>query len=81
MVFLGVEEQMILGIPWLCKDNTNINWAQATMVINKGQYWISLPLVKQQDDTLTHHMDILSAKLLDKVLWRVELAKAFLEII
>ena len=43
-VFPNMNKPMILGIPWLSKENPHINWTQATMVVNKDHQWISLPL-------------------------------------
>ena len=36
-VFPSTKKQMILGIPWLSKENRHINWTQAIMVMKKGQ--------------------------------------------
>ena len=47
-VFPNVNKQMILGIPWLSKENPQIDWTQAIVVVEKGQDWISLPLAKSQ---------------------------------
>ena len=47
-VFPNMNKQMILGIPWLSKENPHIDWTQATVVMKKGQDWISLPLAKSQ---------------------------------
>ena len=34
-VFPNMNKPMILGIPWLSKENPHIDWTQATMVENK----------------------------------------------
>ena len=47
-VFPNMNKQMILGIPWLSKENPHIDWTQAAVVMKKGQDWISLPLAKSQ---------------------------------
>ena len=47
-VFPNMNKQMILGIPWLSKENPHIDWTQAIVVMKKGQEWISLPLAKSQ---------------------------------
>ena len=47
-VFPNMNKQMILGIPWLSKENLHIDWTQATVVMKKGQEWILLPLAKSQ---------------------------------
>ena len=45
-VFPNMNKQMILGIPWLSKENPHIDWTQVVVVMKKGQDWISLPLAK-----------------------------------
>ena len=45
-IFPNMNKQMILGIPWLSKENPHIDWTQVVVVIKKGQDWISLPLAK-----------------------------------
>ena len=47
-VFPNMNKHMILGIPWLPKENPHIDWTQAIVVMKKGQEWISLPLAKSQ---------------------------------
>ena len=41
-VFPNMNKPMILGIPWLSKENPHIDWTQATVVVNKDHQWISL---------------------------------------
>ena len=53
-VFPSINKQMILGIPWLSKENHHIDWIQAMVVMKKGQDWISLPLAKSQQENLAH---------------------------
>ena len=45
-VFPQMNKQMILGIPWLSKENPHIDWAQGAITVWQGQRWISLPLAK-----------------------------------
>ena len=45
-VFPQMNKQMILGIPWLSKENPHIDWAQGAITVRQGQRWISLPLAK-----------------------------------
>ena len=47
-VFSNMNKQMILGIPWLSKENPHIDWTQTVVVMKKGQDWILLPLSKSQ---------------------------------
>ena len=36
-IFLCLQKPMILGIPWLQRENPQIDWAQRTVVVNQGQ--------------------------------------------
>ena len=45
-VFPNMNKQMILGIPWLSKENPHIDWTRAVVVMKKAQDWISLPHAK-----------------------------------
>ena len=76
-----MNKQMILGIPWLSKENPHIDWTQATMVMKKDQEWISLPLAKSQQQDPVHLATEISATRLDKMLKRKEVERAFLGII
>ena len=76
-----MNKQMILGIPWLSKENPHIDWTQAAVVLKKGQYWISLPLAKSQQLNPAHLAAEISATRLDKMLKRKEVDCAFLGII
>ena len=67
-----MNKQMILGIPWLSKENPHIDWTQAAVVMKKGQNWISLPLAKSQQCDLVHLATEISATQLDKMLKRKE---------
>ena len=60
-VFPNMNKQMILGIPWLSKENPHIDWTQAIVVMKKGQDWISLPLAKSQQQNTTHLASEISA--------------------
>ena len=69
-VFPNMNKQMILGIPWLSKENPHIDWTQATVVMKKGQEWISLPFAKSQQQDPVHLATEISATQLDKMLKR-----------
>ena len=45
-VYPNMNKPMILGIPWLSKENPHIDWTQAMVVVNKDHRWISLLLAK-----------------------------------
>ena len=53
-VFPQMTKPMILGMPWLVKEYTHINWTRSIVVVQQGQDWISLPLAKLGEDTLVH---------------------------
>ena len=69
-VFPNMNKQMILGIPWLSKENPHIDWTEATVVMKKVQEWISLPLSKSQQPDPIHLATKISATQLDKMLKR-----------
>ena len=54
---------MIIGMPWSVKENTHINWTQLIVVVQQGQDWISLLMVKQGDDTSAHLANMMSGLL------------------
>ena len=61
-----MNKQMILGIPWLSKENPHIDWTQAAVVMKKGQDWISLPLAKSQQQDPVHLATEISATQLEQ---------------
>ena len=76
-----MNKQMILGIPWLSKENLHIDWTQAAVLMKKSQNWISLPLAKSQQWDPCHLATEISATQLDEMLKRKEVKRAFLGII
>ena len=80
-VFPNMNKQMILGIPWLSKENPHIDWTQPTVVMKKGQHWISLPLAKPQQQNPVHLALEISVTELDRMLKKEEVERAFLGII
>ena len=64
-VFPRMNKQMILGIPWLSRENPHIDWAQGAITLQQGQRWISLPLAKPLQRTSEGeeaHLDYLISK-------------------
>ena len=59
-VFLGLDKPMILGIPWLRKENPHIDWTRSTVVVQQKNQWISLPLV-QKTNPLAYSVNEISA--------------------
>ncbi len=41
-VFPGLQKGMILGMPWLQKENPQINWTQGEVLVQQGQEWVQL---------------------------------------
>ena len=80
-VFPNMNKPMILGIPWLLKENPHIDWTQATMVMNKDHQWISLPLAKPLQSNPVHLAHEISASQANQMLKRKEVERAFLGII
>ena len=39
-VFPGLQKEMILGMPWLHKENPQINWTQGEILVQQGQEWV-----------------------------------------
>ena len=79
--FPNMNKSMILGIPWLLKENPHIDWTQAVVVVNKDHQWISLPLAKPWQPTLVHLTKEISANQTHHMLKRNEVDRAFLGII
>ena len=64
-IFPRITKQMILGIPWLSKENPHIDWAQGAITLQQGQRWISFPLAKPLQRTSEGeeaHLDYLIRK-------------------
>ena len=80
-VFPNMNKPMILGIPWLLKENSHIDWTQATVVVNKDHHWISVPLAKPLKTNPVHLANEISASQANQMLKRKEVERAFLGII
>ena len=80
-VFPGMDEAMILGIPWLVKTNPHIDWTRPTMVVKEGQDWISLPLAPQREDPSAIVLNQISAKRVAKIFKKKELKGGFVGVI
>ena len=76
-----MNKPMIVGIPWLLKENPHIDWTQAIAVVSKGHQWISLPFTKPQQSNPIHLADEISLNHADHMLKRKEVERAFLGII
>ena len=77
-VFPQMMKPMILGMPWLVKENPHINWTQSIVVVQQGQEWISLPLAKLGEDTSVHLVNMISAKQMSRLLKSKQVDNAFL---
>ena len=67
-VFPNMNKPMILGIPWLSKENPHIDWTQDKVVGNKDHQWISLPLAKPLQSNPVHLANEISAKQANQML-------------
>ena len=67
-VFPNMNKTMILGIPWLSKENPHIDWTQATVVVNKHHWWISLPLAQPLQSNPVHLANEISASQANQML-------------
>ena len=76
-----MNKSMILGIPWLSKENPHINLTQISVVVNKDHQWVSLPLAKPQQSNPVHVANEISANQINHMLKRKEVERAFLGII
>ena len=59
-VFPGLDKPMILGIPWLGKENPHIDWTRSTVVVQQKHQCISLPLV-EKTNPLAYSVNEISA--------------------
>ena len=79
-VFPNMNKPMILGIPWLSKENPHIDWTQAIVAVNQDHRWISLPLAKPLQSNPVHLANEVSASQANQMLKRKEVERAFLGI-
>ena len=45
-VFPGLQKDIILGMPWLQKENPRIDWTQPVVLVQQAQKWVQLPSLK-----------------------------------
>ena len=76
-IFPNMNKPMILGIPWLLKENPHIDWTQAIVVVNKEHQWISLPLAKPLQSNPVHLASEISASQVNHMLKKKEVERAF----
>ena len=67
--------------PVALEGNPNIEWTQATVVVNKDHQWISLPLAKPRQSNPIHLASEISASQVNHMLKRKQMERAFLGII
>ena len=67
-IFPGLQKPMILGIPWLQRENPQIDWAQRTVVVKQGQQLIELPLVKKKNEPSEELVAMVSATQISSML-------------
>ena len=71
-VFPGLHKPIILGIPWLRKENPHIDWAREVVVVKQDNVWISLPLTKPTRRPAADMVNMVSAKQMQCILKREE---------
>ena len=67
-VFPGLHKPILLGIPWLQKENPHIDWAQEVVVVKKDSDWITLPLTEREDGSQLVGVNMVSAKEMSRIL-------------
>ena len=67
-VFPKLHKPILLGIPWLQKENPHINWAQEVVVVKKDGNWITLPLIEREDGSQLVGVNMVSAKEMSRIL-------------
>ena len=76
-VFPGLQKPMILGIPWLKKENPHIDWTQGSVTVMKGQKRIQLPLVTKKKEPSEELVTMVSAKQMSRILRKKPATRAF----
>ena len=79
-MFPGLHKPIILGIPWLKKENPHINWTQEVVVVKKDRDWITLPLTQREEGLQLAGVNMVSAKEMSRILVK-EKGQAFLGLI
>ena len=80
-VFPGLQKPMILGIPWLRKENPHIDWTQGTVTVRKGPTRIQLPLVTPKREPSEQLLNMVSATQVSKILRKKPATRAFVGIV
>ena len=76
-VFPRLDNTMILGIPWLRKENPQVDWTRSTVVVQQKNQWISLPLV-QKTNPSAYSVNEISANEAQTMFHQGEMQEAFL---
>ena len=77
-VFPGLQKEMILGMPWLQKENPQINWTQGEILVQQGQEWVQLPLLKVKEGSFAQSVNIISAKQASRLIRKKKVDRAFI---
>ena len=80
-VFPGLQKPLILGIPWLKKENPQIDWTQGQVTVKKGQTWIKLPLVQKKKKPSEELVTMVSAKQMSRILRKKPAVRAYVGMI
>ena len=76
-VFPGLQKPMILGIPWLTKENPHIDWTAGAVVVEKDDEWIQLPLAQKKGSSVDA-VTMVSARQMSKMFKKKQVTKAFI---
>ena len=80
-VFPGLQKPMILGIPWLQKENPHIDWTRGVVTVDQGQKWIELPLATQKRVPSEELLNMISAKQMSRLMKKKSAAPVFMGMI
>ena len=61
-VFPGLQKALILGIPWLSKENPQIDWTQGRVLVQQRGTCMSLPLIRRTTETIANTVNLITTK-------------------
>ena len=56
-VFPNIQQELILGMPWLILENPIIDWAMRTVRVNKREVIHNLPIIRQAIGGMTDKLE------------------------
>ena len=79
--FPGLQKKMILGMPWLQKENPHINWTQGEILVRQGTEWVQLPLRRAKVEPEASAVNMVSAKQMSRMIRKRQVDRAFIGLI